>query len=226
MRETIFYVVFAVSLFIILTNLVETFSDNQENLEAVSPLITIANLAQGLTNGTPIPSNLQVGTTAAPANLSVVGSTTLGNIAIGGSGTGGLTKIASWSANNPTIFNNTDGTNIIKGNTSFDYNVVSINGNIQANGQVNSVTLGAGNIQIGNWAGRPAIWANDTANSLTIHNDGNKTVQIGASGTYPGNLVVTGNTTINAGISATGGDPFFFTGSHVLFIKKAIKFNI
>ena len=80
MRETIFYIIFAVSLFIILSNIVETFSDNQENLEAVSPLITIANLAQGLTNGTPIPSNLQVGTADVPANLSVSGTITTGGI--------------------------------------------------------------------------------------------------------------------------------------------------
>ena len=86
---------------------------------------------------------------------------------------------------------------------------MTVNSYIQANGNVDNGPLGPGKIQIGKWADRPAVWANDTANNLILHNDGNKTVQIGASTNYPGNLVVTGNLKIgNKAIIYGGADPF------------------
>ena len=83
------------------------------------------------------------------------------------------------------------------GNTSFFGNV-SVTGNSDVTGIVTAsgVVTGAvtgGKIQIGSWGGGPALYANDSAKPLAIHNDGTgKNVQIGFPG-YSNSLTVTGN---------------------------------
>ena len=174
MKELLYYSIFAIILYFVLTQVFENFNIEQENFDPslvpVSSIVTLAKVAQKLVNGNGTltnPGNLQIGASAsAPGYLTVTG-------------------------------------------------------NIQANGGVNSGTLGAGKIQIGNWAGRPAVWANDTDNPLTIHNDGNKTVQIGASTTYPSNLVVTGSASINGALMANNN---LFLGNKAMLHSGADPF--
>ena len=248
MHRLIYYSIFAIILYFILSSVFETFSAEQENFDPsivpVSSIVTLAKVAQKLVNGNGTltnPGNLQIGaSTSSGGNLTVMGNTKVNggfldlnnaqqNFLMINSGATvaadsvrvwkgkdvpTLTFVSSNAANTeyawPGIVLDTRDSKItattlqVNGNATVNGNA-NVGGNIQANGVVNSATLGAGKIQIGNWAGRPALWANDTANSLTIHNDGNKTVQIGASSSYPGNLVVTGSSILNGIIQNNGG---------------------
>ena len=88
------------------------------------------------------------------------------------------------------------GTNLTVGGTSTVTGNSTVTGVITASGAVGTAT--GGQIQVGSWGGVPAIYANDNAKSLAIHNDGTgKNVQIGFSSSYPNSLTVTGNTNID-----------------------------
>jgi hypothetical protein len=92
------------------------------------------------------------------------------------------------------------GSNTAPGNLTVTGNTIT-SGIVSASGNINTGAIAAGQLQIGSWASRPAIWANTSNNPITLHNEGNtKAVQIGASTTYPNNLVVTGNTTSVSGL--------------------------
>jgi hypothetical protein len=99
MHELVYYSIFAIILYFVLSSVFETFSAEQENFDPslvpVSSIVTLAKVAQKLVNGNGTltnPGNLQIGASAsAPGNLTVTGNSTVnGNILFGGVGTDGF----------------------------------------------------------------------------------------------------------------------------------------
>jgi hypothetical protein len=100
-----------------------------------------------------------------------------------------------WSGANAMSLDKTQSLSIA-GNTT-------VSGKVTASGVVTG-DLTNGKIQIGSWGGGPALYANDSAKPLAIHNDGTgKNVQIGFPG-YSNNLTVTGNSTVSGDTTING----------------------
>ena len=85
MHELLYYSIFAIVLYFVLTQVFENFNIEQENFDPslvpVSSIVTLAKVAQKLVNGNGTltnPGNLQIGASAsAPGNLTVTGSAIL-----------------------------------------------------------------------------------------------------------------------------------------------------
>ena len=81
MHQLVYYSIFAIILYFVLSSVFETFSAEQENFDPslvpVSSIVTLAKVAQKLVNGNGTltnPGNLQIGASAsAPGNLTVTG---------------------------------------------------------------------------------------------------------------------------------------------------------
>jgi hypothetical protein len=90
MKELLFYSIFAIVLYFVLTQVFENFNIEQENFDPslvpVSSIVTLAKVAQKLVNGNGTltnPGNLQSGGSAsAPGNLTVTGNFLLGTKAM------------------------------------------------------------------------------------------------------------------------------------------------
>ena len=88
MHELVYYSIFAIILYFVLSSVFETFSVEQENFDPslvpVSSIVTLAKVAQKLVNGNGTltnPGNLQIGASASAAgNLTVTGTTILNGL--------------------------------------------------------------------------------------------------------------------------------------------------
>jgi len=86
MKDILFYLIFAIILYLVLSRVFEKFNLEQENFDPslvpVSSIVTLAKVAQKLVNGNGIltnPGSLQIGGSAtAPGNLNVTGVTNIG----------------------------------------------------------------------------------------------------------------------------------------------------
>jgi hypothetical protein len=98
MHELVYYSIFAIILYFVLSSVFETFSAEQENFDPslvpVSSIVTLAKVAQKLVNGNGTltnPGNLQIGASAsAPGNLTVTGNINMA----AGSGNNGINIVS------------------------------------------------------------------------------------------------------------------------------------
>jgi hypothetical protein len=107
MHELVYYSIFAIILYFVLSSVFETFSVEQENFDPslvpVSSIVTLAKVAQKLVNGNGTltnPGNLQIGATGTTpgGNLTVTGNSTVnGNVLFGGPGSDGFTWVKETS---------------------------------------------------------------------------------------------------------------------------------
>ena len=161
MHELLYYSIFAIILYFVLTQVFENFNIEQENFDPslvpVSSIVTLAKVAQKLVNGNGTltnPGNLQIGASAsAPGNLTVTGSTSVG---------GGLS------------LNNTGANflNINKG-TSVDANSVRVWRNDP--GELHLVGMNAAASDY-SWPGIKLDTRNSKITANTFQADGNATV--------------------------------------------------
>jgi len=133
-------------------------------------------------------------------NTGIVGNLSVGGSIILNSDTKPL-QIGPYSNNNINFLkdygiqiSSAINTRISTGGLIVDSNIIA-GGNITSSGDI-AGSIGKGQVRLGSWAGRPAVWAYDVDSPLLLHNDGSKIVQIGASTTYPSDLFATGNVTI------------------------------
>jgi hypothetical protein len=175
MKELIYYAIFAIILYFVLSQVFDNFYLEQENFDPslvpVSSIVTLAKVAQKLVNGNGTltnPGNLQIGKDAsAPGNLTVTGMATIGN------------------------------------NVGANVTGLTVNGNLNAKGYGlnvdNMINLGASNVQLGS-DGAHGLKVMDenggngniTGKNLTL--SGN--VSVNTSNTAGlGNITTTGNIT-------------------------------
>jgi len=215
MKDIVFYLIFAIILYLVLSRVFEKFNLEQENFDPslvpVSSIVTLAKVAQKLVNGNGIltnPGSLQIGGSAtAPGNLNVTGVTNIGgskatptNPALNVNGSINLNDsilikppnnkptLATWTINTPVRID--PGT---KGE--------------QTNFVIGSSNATTPLIEIGSGGGN--IYINTTTSHLKdlhVVNNANidgKLEVIGAT-TLKGTLGVTGDTTLSSKLDVTG----------------------
>ena len=130
MNNVLFYLIFAIILYLVLSRVFEKFNIEQENFDPslvpVSSIITLAKVAQKLVNGNGVltnPGSLQIGgSPSAPGNLMVTGLTEL--IGSGGSGTNPALKVmGATTINGSTLGPSATALNVI-GSMSVNKSVV------------------------------------------------------------------------------------------------------
>jgi hypothetical protein len=197
MKELIYYAIFAIILYFVLSQIFDTFYLEQENFDPslipVSSIVTLAKIGQKLVNGNGIftnPGNLQIGMPTAPGNLTVNGNLDIASgkyLRIRDSAhelkyNESTNKIDFQTGNGMKIFGNLE----IASNTQ-GTGTLTVNGQTNANGSL-SVT------------GDTSISGTLTVNSLT----GNVTANGAFSQTGGSNCSFSGDTSFSKNVSITG----------------------
>jgi hypothetical protein len=181
MSEILFYFIFAIIIYFVLTSIFEIFNLEQENFDPslvpVSSIVTLAKVAQKLINGNGTlinPGNLQIGiNTTTPGNLTVTGNSII---------TGNLSVNGTTTFSGPVIYGSSNA--IIPGS-------LSTTGSITAGSSSNPQTI--------------QTWGSVISNGLTV---GSGNTQFNGPVTASSGLQVTGAQTLTGNLNARIGDKY------------------